>query len=64
MYTAVDQDIIQKLKDIAGENNVFTDKDKMIDYSHDEYSLENIREFPEAAVKPRSTEEVSKIKYC
>jgi len=65
MYAAVDPESIKRLQEIAGESNVVTEHDKMIDYSHDEYSLEDIHEFPEVAVKPRSAEEVSEIvKLC
>jgi len=37
----------------------------MIDYSHDEYFLEDIHQFPEAVIKPENTQKVSEIiKLC
>ncbi len=64
-YSKVDEKFIKKLKETIGETNVITDREKMIDYSHDEYSLEDIVHFPDVVVKPTDTEGVSKIvKLC
>ncbi len=60
-YKPVTQDIIGRLRQITGDANVITDREAMHDYSHDEYALDHIRKFPEAVVKPRSTEEVASI---
>lgn len=60
-FSKVNAATVDALKRIAGESNVLTDKEMMIDYSHDEFSDESIRHFPEAVVKPRSTEEVAAV---
>ncbi len=52
---------MQKLKIIVGESNVITEKDKMIDYSHDEFPLNWIHKYPEVVVKPATTEAVSEL---
>ena len=60
-YNKVDNNIIKTLGEIVGESNVITERDSLIDYSHDEFVLEDIRHFPDVVVKPRKTAEVSKI---
>jgi glycolate oxidase len=60
-YRSVDSDFIEKFRAIVGEQNVSIDSESMADYSHDEFSLENIRRLPEAVVKPRTAEEVSQL---
>ncbi len=65
MYNKVDEKIIAQLKEITEEKNVITDKEKMIDFSHDECSMNEVTEYPDAVVKPNTTQEVSKIvKLC
>jgi len=60
-YKRVDEKVIKVLNRILGEKNVDTDESRMIDYSHDEFSLSDIAHMPEVVVKPQRTEEVSKI---
>jgi len=60
-YKRVDKKVIKDLERIVGEKNVDTDESKMIEYSHDEFSLSDIAHMPEVVVKPQRTEEVSKI---
>ena len=61
MYKELSNNEIRELKQIVGENNVVTEKERMEDYSHDEYALTDIRKYPEAVVKPQNTEQISKI---
>ena len=61
MYKKVTKQIVEKLEKIVGRENLVLDPDKMLDYSHDEFSLAEIARLPELVVKPRSTEEVSEI---
>ncbi|MCK4557761.1 MAG: FAD-binding oxidoreductase, partial [Candidatus Aminicenantes bacterium] len=61
MYKKVTQEIIEKLKKIVGEKNLTHDREKMEDYSHDEFSLKDIAKFPELVVKPAKTEEVAEV---
>ncbi|MFQ5721952.1 MAG: FAD-binding oxidoreductase [Candidatus Aminicenantales bacterium] len=61
MYNKVNKQIIQKLIDIVGKSQVISDRDKMVDYSHDEFSLAEIGRLPEVVVRPQSTAQVAKI---
>ena len=61
MYNELSNNEIRELKQIVGENNVVTEKEKMEDYSHDEFALTDIRKYPEAVVKPQNTEQISKV---
>ena len=62
-YKKLDIDDIEFLKKIVGDNFVFTDKEILFEYSHDE--TEDLSFLPEIVVKPITTEEVSAImKYC
>ncbi len=64
-HKKINNEFIKRLKEIVGENNVITEKDKMIDYSHDEYALEDIAHFPDVVIKPETTSQVSGIvKLC
>lgn len=62
-YAKVNMEIVQQLKDIAGEQYVFVDEESLSKYAHDE--TENLHFPPEIVVKPRTTEEISRImKLC
>lgn len=61
MFNALTDKVIRELEKIAGEKNVIRDPEKIIDYGHDEFSLSDIARKPDVVVKPRSTEEVSRI---
>jgi glycolate oxidase len=64
-YKKVDEKVIEDLKEMVGEKNVITDESKMIDYSHDEFTLSDIAHMPDVVVRPDSTEQVSKVlKYA
>ncbi|MBE0478905.1 FAD-binding oxidoreductase [Candidatus Aerophobetes bacterium] len=60
-YTKITDEVIEKLRKIVGKDNIILNKDKMIDYSHDEFALDWMRHFPEVVVKPATTEEISEI---
>ncbi|MBI4335918.1 MAG: FAD-binding oxidoreductase [Candidatus Omnitrophica bacterium] len=53
--------LIKKLRDIVGTKDVIYDKEKLQNYSHDEFPLPTIRNLPQVAVRPHSAEEISKI---
>lgn len=56
-------EIVQQLKAIVGEQYVFVDEESLSNYAHDE--TENLHFPPEVVVKPRTTEEISRImKLC
>jgi len=58
-YNKVDKKTISALEQIVGEENIIVDKAALEDYAHDETPL--YKSMPDLAVKPGSTEEVSKI---
>ena len=53
--------IIDALEKITGSNNIITDKEAMVDYSHDEFYPEKVEKYPSCVVKPATTGEVSEI---
>lgn len=57
----MNDDLIRKLQDIVGIKNVISQKDRLENYSHDEFPLPSIRNFPQVAVKPRSADEISQV---
>jgi len=61
MYKRIEESIVEKLRDIVGEQNLICEPDKMVDYSHDEFALESIRKLPEVVAKPKNREEISEI---
>jgi glycolate oxidase len=62
-YAKVDMEIVQQLKAIVGDQYVFVDEESLSKYAHDE--TENLHFPPEVVVKPRTTEEISRImKLC
>ncbi len=61
MYKKITQEIIEKLEKIVGQKNMTHDREKMEDYSHDEFSLKDLAKFPELVVKPGKTEEVAEV---
>ncbi len=61
LYNKVDKKIITRLEKIVGVKNVIVDPEKMVDYSHDEFSLDEIAHNPDVVVKPISTDEIAEI---
>jgi len=61
MYRKINHKVVAELKNIVGEINCIQQEEKMEDYSHDEFSLMDIAHKPEAVVKPKTSEEISKI---
>ena len=59
-YGKVTGRILKKIKNIVGEENIFTDKDELEKYSHDEMPIPKFY-FPEVVVKPENTQQISKI---
>jgi len=61
VYKKISDEIAKKLREIVGKDNIILDKEKMVDYSHDEFSLDWVQHFPEVVVKPKNTQEISQI---
>jgi glycolate oxidase len=51
--------IVEKLKQIVGENQVFTDEENRKHYGHDE--TEDLLFLPDVIVKPENTQQISRI---
>ena len=49
------------MEKIVGRENLTIDSEKMVDYSHDEFSLPDIARMPELVIKPKKTKEVAEI---
>lgn len=62
-YNRITSEIVAKITAIVGEDGIITDKADLERYSHDE--TEDLSYYPEMAVKPRTTEEISQLlKLC
>jgi glycolate oxidase len=61
MEQRISPEIRNLLAGIVGAENLISDPEKMADYSHDEFSLREIRRSPGAVVKPARTEEVAAL---
>ncbi len=61
--TEVSVDVVRKLEAIVGKEHIILDKEKRLDYGHDE--TEDYSFLPDVVVKPRTPEEISAIlKIC
>ena len=60
-YNKITKDFLNELVYITGEENVFTDQDRLELYKTDEETDERYHSLPEAVVFPGSTEEVARI---
>jgi len=60
-YLPVTEDVVRKLGEIVGERFVITAEEKMEAYAHDETPGKEFVVLPEAVIKPRTAEEISKI---
>ena len=62
-YKKINIDNLAVLKDIVGADFIFSDEGKLLEYSSDE--TEDLSYPPEVVLKPKNTEEISKIvTYC
>lgn len=57
----ISPEAVKKLESIVGPKNLLSSAEKMEDYSHDEFSLRDIRTMPEVVLKPGQTAEVAEI---
>jgi glycolate oxidase len=61
MFKKLDPLNLERLRQIAGAADVLIDPERIEDYSHDEFSLSDIRRLPEAVVRPKTRGEVAAI---
>ena len=59
MFTKIDEKLLSALRNIVGDKNVLTDVEDIEPYSHDEVAELNV--VPEAVVRARSTDQVSRV---
>ena len=60
-YNPVDTEVLAKLKAIVGDKYVWTDRDKLEPYSHDEVTGEKYIHYPEVVVVPETAEQIAAI---
>ena len=60
-YQKLSPETLRRLADIVGPEDVLSEREKLEDFSHDEFSRREIGHYPEAVVKPERTEEVAAI---
>jgi glycolate oxidase len=60
-YHPVDESVIAELQQITGAKYVWTDREKMEPYSHDEVTGERYIHYPEAVVLPENAGQVAEI---
>jgi glycolate oxidase len=60
-YNKLSREITQRLAAIVGAEDVITERERLEDYSHDEFSQPEIRRYPEVVVRPKRTEEVAAV---
>jgi glycolate oxidase len=62
-FNTITEALLQQIKAIVGDTNVFTQHDDLEKYSHDE--TEDLHYYPEVAVKPKTADEISALlKLC
>jgi glycolate oxidase len=61
MHNKLTPELLQRLVAIVGPGDVLSEREKMEDYSHDEFSLRDIHRYPDAVVKPEAVEEVAAV---
>lgn len=60
-FNSLTPQLIDLLKEIVGGKNMIIDREKMIDYSHDEYAQSDIAHAPDVVVKPDNSRQVSDV---
>jgi glycolate oxidase len=61
MYEKITPQVRSLIEAVVGKENVLSDPEKTIDYTHDEFSLKEIASKPELVVKPGSEYQVSEL---
>lgn len=60
-YTKISQEILAKLQALVGAQNVVTDKEQLVLYSHDEVTDPAYHQLPEAVVFAENTQQVAAV---
>ncbi len=61
MTKNIDQSILEELNDIVELEGVIINEEKMLDFSHDEFSLSDFARLPDVVVKPKTTDQIARI---
>ncbi len=60
-YNPVTKEVLDELKSILGEKNVFTDEEKMETYSHDETDVKVYGHMPEVVITPTTAQQIAEV---
>jgi glycolate oxidase len=61
VYNKLNRKILEELTEIVGKEKMILDREEMVDYSHDEFSLPDISHFPEVVIKPGTPDEIAEV---
>ncbi|RKR83146.1 glycolate oxidase [Mucilaginibacter gracilis] len=62
-FNSISDDIVRQIRNIAGEAFVYTNRNDLEKYSHDE--TEDLRYFPQVVARPQTTEQIAQLlKLC
>ena len=62
-YKKINIDDLSFFREVIGEEDVFSNKEKLFEYSHDE--TEDLSFLPEIVLKPKTTDQISQVlSYC
>jgi glycolate oxidase len=61
MYKKLTGEVVDEIKRVMGERNVFVERERIEDYSHDEFALPSLKRYPEVVVKPDAICQVSEL---
>ncbi len=61
MNSMITREILEAVEAVVGTGNAFSDPEKILDYSHDEFSLREIAHMPDLVVKPETEYQVAEI---
>lgn len=61
MSEKLTEEVVEQLRGIVGSEGLIIDPEGMIDYSHDEFSLQEIAHMPDIVVKPSDTSQTAAV---
>lgn len=61
VYRELTDAVIRKFGKIVGKDNIISGKERMVDYSQNEWSYDWVQHFAEVAAKPKTVTEISQI---
>lgn len=58
-FSTIKEALLEQIRTVVGTQSVFTDREELEDYSHDE--TEDLRFYPQVLVKPQTPEQISEL---